>query len=310
MYLRNAWLALRGDQYSLARVAHYALEKHLLDDSTKAVLSKALSTDPEQRYDSCSQFVEALAEAIRNWNTPTKPIPIPPLPPPRPALPWFKRREAAVGAAVVVVSAVTAAVMSRLHNAEEARAFPPGSAAAETRVNPIDGLTYVWIPGDTYQIGCSPGDRDCSDAESPRHPVSLSGFWIGRTEVTQEAYERVMKMNPSYYKGAQLPVDSVTRNDALRYCQSVGMRLPTEAEWEYAARGKSVYSRYGNLEEIAWYKDNSGDVTHDVAQKKQNRWGLFDMLGMDRRLRRTILGCCGDQSGRSRDFQFQGVTGR
>ena len=105
------------------------------------------------------------------------------------------------------------------------------------------------------------------------------GFWLGRTEVTQEAWKRVMRTDPSHFKGAALPVQEITWNDAQKYCQSVDMRLPTEAEWVYAARAGKTESRYGALDDIAWHGGNSQGKTHEVGGKQPNAWGLYDMLG-------------------------------
>ena len=105
------------------------------------------------------------------------------------------------------------------------------------------------------------------------------GFWIGQTEVTQEAYQKVKGTNPSNFKGSALPVEQVSWTDANVYCEAVGMRLPTEAEWEYAARGGSTAARYGTLDNVAWFRGNSGSKTHPVAQKQPNGFGLYDVLG-------------------------------
>ena len=153
-------------------------------------------------------------------------------------------------------------------------------APQKTKVNPKDGLTYVMIPPGRFMMGCSTGDIECFDEEKQVHEVTItSPFWMGRTDVTQEAYQRVTGQNPSHFKGANLPVDSVNWSEAQAYCQAVGGRLPTEAEWEYAVRGGDPASRYGPLEEIAWYSGNSRSKTHAVAQKKANAFGLYDMLG-------------------------------
>jgi len=129
-------------------------------------------------------------------------------------------------------------------------------------------------------MGCSPGDDACFSWEKPDRSVTIrQGFWIGETEVTQEAYQRVTGTNPSRYRGALLPVDQVSWYDARRYCQAVGMRLPTEAEWEYAARGGTPTARYGPLNDIAWHDGNSADSTHQVGQKLPNAYGLYDTLG-------------------------------
>jgi formylglycine-generating enzyme required for sulfatase activity len=109
--------------------------------------------------------------------------------------------------------------------------------------------------------------------------ISAKAFGWGKTNVTQAAWKRVMNSDPSHFKGDQLPVDSVNWYDAGNYCKAIGGRLPTEAEWEYAARGGNPAARYGVLDAIAWYDKNSGLKTHPVCGKQANPFGLFDMLG-------------------------------
>ena len=159
-------------------------------------------------------------------------------------------------------------------------ALAAGQSAGATMVNPKDGLTYVWIPAGVFQMGCSPGDNQCSPDERPVHQVTIGkGFWMGQTEVTQEAYARVTGQNPSNFEGPRLPVNQVVWNDAAAYCKAVGMRLPTEAEWEYAARGGGSSARYGEVDAVAWYVKTSASRTHEVQQKQANNFGLYDMLG-------------------------------
>ncbi len=152
--------------------------------------------------------------------------------------------------------------------------------AGTKRVNPKDGLIYIWIPPGSFLMGCSPGDKECRDNEKPPHRVEISkGFWICETPVTQEAYKRVIGSNPSHFQSRQRPVETVSWEDAEVYCRAAGMRLPTEAEWEYAARAGSTAARYGELDGISWYDKNSQGETHDVKGKKPNAWGLHDTLG-------------------------------
>ena len=107
-------------------------------------------------------------------------------------------------------------------------------------MNPRDGLTYQWIPPGSYFTGCLPGDSECYGLERHREKIVVaSGFWIGRTEVTQAAYMRVVNTNPSYYKGADLPADRVGWTDATTYCNRIGMRLPTESDLHRRLSGKA-----------------------------------------------------------------------
>jgi formylglycine-generating enzyme required for sulfatase activity len=160
------------------------------------------------------------------------------------------------------------------------RAVDPSGAPRDPIVNTKDGQRYVWIPPGAFTMGCSPGDTECFNNEKPPHTERIAnGFWLGQTEVTQAAYVRVTGGNPSAHKGDQLPVERVTWNDAVNYCAAIGGRLPTEAEWEYAARAGSTGARYGDLEAVAWHRGNSGGMTHPVAMKQPNTFGLYDMLG-------------------------------
>ncbi len=204
--------------------------------------------------------------------------------------PRFRSAAAAVASALLLTRALPAqeqtdatrhALPANDAPAQPAAANDPHTPALTTMVNPRDGLTYVWIPPGKFMMGCSPADTLCDSDEVPQRAVTIaSGFWIGQTLVTQAAYQRVMGKNPSFHLGHdQLPVERVKWGDALRYCTNIGMRIPTEREYEYAARGGNAAARYGNLDAIAWYRDNSGGRTHEVATKLPNGFHLYDMLG-------------------------------
>ena len=156
-----------------------------------------------------------------------------------------------------------------------------------SKVNPKDGLKYVWIPPGTFMMGCSPDDNECQDNEKPPHQVTLTkGYWLGQTPVTVGAYKRFagatgrkMPPEPDFNHEHNMPMVYVDWDDAHDYCTWVGGRLPTEAEWEYAARAGSTASRYGPINDVAWYFKNSGDQPHPVGEKRANGFGLYDMLG-------------------------------
>jgi sulfatase modifying factor 1 len=167
------------------------------------------------------------------------------------------------------------------------------------------GYEMVKVPGGRFSMGQGGTQAD----EQPAHNVTVGSFWMGKTEVTQGLYQQVMGTNPSKFSscGASCPVELVSWVDAVTFanklsalegleaCYSIsgadvswpkgrsctGYRLPTEAEWEYAARAgqNTTYSGSNELGEVAWYDDNSGDKTHPVAQKRANAWGLYDMTG-------------------------------
>lgn len=149
-------------------------------------------------------------------------------------------------------------------------------------------FTMVAIEGGTFLMGSD--DSDAYDREKPVHQVKLSSFSIGQTEVTQELWEAVMGSNPSDRKGWKLPVEQVSWNDCQTFITKLNQltgkqfRLPTEAEWEFAARGGNIskgykYSGSDNIDDVAWYDSNSGNQTHEVATKQPNELGLFDMSG-------------------------------
>ena len=152
-------------------------------------------------------------------------------------------------------------------------------------------MNLVIIRPGKFMMGSPDGDPGPYMGQGPMHEVTISApFFMGAMEVTQAQYEAVMGSNPSVHKGATHPVDSVSWADAVKFVKKLAekagqpVRLPTEAEWEYACRAGTT-TRYsfgddaGQLGDYAWYKANGGDVSHPVAQKKPNAWGLYDMHG-------------------------------
>ncbi|MBE0637832.1 MAG: formylglycine-generating enzyme family protein [Bacteroidales bacterium] len=185
----------------------------------------------------------------------------------------------------------------------------------EVRAKKADsfGIEMVFVKGGTFTMGCTSEQSDCGSDEKPTHQVTVSDFYMGKYEVTQKQWREIMGAstslsNPSRFSGCDdCPVESVSWNDIQEFIKKLNQktgkkyRLPTEAEWEYAARGGSAgsptrYSGSNNIDEVAWYWENSGDKrlsgswdsdkisknnckTHPVGRKKPNELGLYDMSG-------------------------------
>ena len=156
-----------------------------------------------------------------------------------------------------------------------------------------NGVSFemVEVRGGTFRMGAtSEQDCDALDWEKPVHSVTLSGYFIGKTEVTQALWKAVMGSNPSWFNGEDLPVEFFSWNDCQEFIRKLNsltgqnFRLPTEAEWEFACRGGNnsrgyKYSGSNYIDNVAWYRDNSGDKTHPVATKLPNELGIYDMSG-------------------------------
>ncbi|MBR1838662.1 MAG: SUMF1/EgtB/PvdO family nonheme iron enzyme [Bacteroidaceae bacterium] len=165
---------------------------------------------------------------------------------------------------------------------------PTPEATFSDKTITVGDVTFkmVAVEGGTFQMGV----ENYSDDEAPVHSVTLSNYYIAETEVTQALYKAIMGENPSEFKGDKLPVESLHWGDIQTFIAKLNaltgltFRLPTEAEWEYAARGGNKsqgykYSGSDNIAEVAWFIDNSNDRTNEVATKKPNELGLYDMSG-------------------------------
>ena len=157
----------------------------------------------------------------------------------------------------------------------------------------VNGVSFkmIRVEGGTFMMGATSEQRpETLYNEKPMHQVTLSDYYIGEMQVTQELWQAVMGSNPSRFKGSNRPVESVSWNDCQRFISQLNkltgkrFRLPTEAEWEFATRGgkKSNGSKYAgnnNINVVAWFDGNSGNETHPVGQKQPNELGLYDMSG-------------------------------
>ena len=185
-------------------------------------------------------------------------------------------------------AAAKVAEEERLKAAEAARLASPPKAGDRMVVEIAPGMqmAFRWCPPGTFTMG-SPESEKARDNDETQHQVTLSkGFWLAETEVTQGQWKTIMKSNPSRFKGSdQLPVEWVSWDEAKEFLKKaqapagMALRLPTEAEWEYACRAGTTGPYAGELAEMAWYIDNAGDKTHPVGTKQANAWGLRDMHG-------------------------------
>jgi formylglycine-generating enzyme required for sulfatase activity len=166
---------------------------------------------------------------------------------------------------------------------------PKIPASPSGGVNNPAQIEFVKIAPGEFMMGCAVDDKDCLEDEVPRHRVRLTkGFELGKYEVTQAQWDAVMgpDSNPSDTKGPNNPVDSVNKDEIHAFLDKLNARndgykyrLPTEAEWEYAAGAGAPPIPRTSLGDYAWFADNSDDESHPVGLKKPNAWGLYDMFG-------------------------------
>ena len=175
---------------------------------------------------------------------------------------------------------------------EEIKLLDQSSSQQNTEVEKylkcsVSGMEFVWVPGGKFEMGDTFGDS--RRYFGPVHTVELDGYWLGKYPVTQKEWEKVMGNNPSHFKKEdRYPVENVSWDDTQEFIEKLNSKskwrfhLPSEAQWEYAARSggkKEKYSGGDSVNQVAWYSGNSEDSTHSVGQKAANGLGLHDMSG-------------------------------
>jgi formylglycine-generating enzyme required for sulfatase activity len=240
-----------------------------------AVVERALAKGADKRWQSAG----AMAGALSDVTVPAA-APVPPV--------------ARVAAPVLVSRFGGESVATRVE-------LPRTAGGESLAAGPAVGV-WVRIEPGTFTMG-SPGSEEGHQSDETQHQVTITrGFWLKTTEVTQGEWTAVMGSKPSKNtaSGSTCPVEQVSWSDAVAYCNKLserenlqpcyvgerfvglactGYRLPTEAEWEYAARAGATGARHGEVGAVAWYNENSNSTTHPVGQKQANAWGLYDMLG-------------------------------
>ena len=283
-----------------------------------AIVLKCLEIDRDRRYQRVSELLDDLARHMNGEVVEARP----------PSLLYqtqrlILRQRLQVLTGIIVVSVVAAAIAMSIRSATRAVVAPqiasdPWCTVLEQTPNAAvvtdsavraqivasgfpwrvqdnsSGIEMVLIPAGTFIMGCSASNSEaCNVHENPTHQVTLTQpFYLGKTEVTQAQWQAKLGINPSYFRGnSNKPVEQVSWNEIAGFNTATGLRLPTEAEWEYACRGGTIAafhcmhcypngtnddSRLGN---IAWDSSNSGDTTHVVGEKAANMFGLYDMSG-------------------------------
>ena len=214
---------------------------------------------------------------------------------------------AALGFALTITS-------SGKQEAVESSSDKEASEKGQTFTHPVKGkawtvpelgMNFVYIKSGKFEMGLHNSEADddeqpmFTEPSKPVHTVLISKpFWLGKFEVTQTQYKELVDANPSRIEGGDHPVERISWHDAMRFCRKLTKResqagrlpkgyvyrLPTEAEWEYAARGGSKSNGYkhsgsDDIDEVAWYVDNSSSKTHEVGRKQPNELGIYDMSG-------------------------------
>lgn len=261
-----------------------------IPDTVSAVLQRAAAVFAKDRLATAAEMRQALRQAVASRT----PIVIPPQPEPesetvvRPSRPPRKIEislnpgdKGAKPEVEAKPSPHRIVAPPKPHRIVEPRKPLPSNFTED--LNGVK-LNMIYVPGGEFTMGSNDYD------EKPPHRVKLSPFFIGKYQITQAQWKAVMGGNPSYWKGDDLPVEKVSWNDAVKFCEAISKqtgktyRLPTEAEWEYACRaGSTTKYCFGDdeksLGDYAWYYENSGNKTHPVGKKKPNAWGLHDMHG-------------------------------
>jgi formylglycine-generating enzyme required for sulfatase activity len=187
----------------------------------------------------------------------------------------------------------TAIVSAKLEKTVTEQTVVPSDGSTSTeamQMITVDNVSFnmIRVDGGSFIMGAT--SEQGRDDEKPTHQVALSPYYIGETEVTQELWKAIMGSNPSIFKGSNRPVEQVSWNDCQEFIQKLNQRtgrkfrLPTEAEWEFAARGGNKsrqykYSGSNYIYDVAWFTDNSNGTTHDVKTKQANELGIYDMSG-------------------------------
>lgn len=193
---------------------------------------------------------------------------------------------------ILTISAKNSGKRVQITVVQDAKSETNSETKPEKLVFTINGVEFamVKIKGGTFEMGATPEQENPHESEIPVQTVTVGDYYIGETEVTQALWEAVMLDNPSSYKGSNLPVDMVYRSECLSFISVLNrltgghFRLPSEKEWEFAARGgvKDNYTQYSgsaDINEVAWHEGNSNGMPHSVKTKLPNEFGIYDMSG-------------------------------